>query len=409
MPAKKQYYITLLLALVIYGANTRWIRPAGRPGIQSGPQSDENKFIGSASCASCHKDIYDTHIRTAHYMDSRPAAAAFIRGSFDRKKNHFAYNQHMEVVLEKKKDRFFQTAYFNGSLLESEAFDIVIGSGRKGQTYLYWDSIRLFQLPISWYAPSDSWCNSPGYPTNLIYFNKQVHSQCMECHSTYARTEEEDNLGTVFDKSSILYGIDCEKCHGPAAAHVAFHQSHPGEKAGYAIINARHLGRQQRLDACALCHSGLRKLLRPSFTFAVGDTLDDFSTPSYDTDSVSGLDVHANQYGLLSSSKCFKMSQMDCSSCHDVHVTQINNPQLFSGKCMSCHNDALHSNCKAEVVKTQSLYANCIDCHMPRLPSRKILLQVSATAVTTPDFVRTHHIGFYPAAVKEFLTRLTHK
>lgn len=402
MPAKKQYYITLALILAIYLANTQWVRPPVTPGTSPG----DNKFIGSASCASCHKDIYDTHIMTAHYRDSRPATAASIKGSFRRDKNRFTYNPRMEVVMEKKKDRFFQAAYFNGNLLEREAFDIVIGSGRKGQTYLYWDSIRLFQLPISWYGPSDSWCNSPGYPTNLIYFNKQVHAQCMECHSTYTRAEVLDNLGTVLDKSSIIYGIDCEKCHGPGADHVAFHQSHPGELTGRYMLNAARLGRQQRLDACALCHSGLRKPLRPAFSFAVGDTLDHFSTAAYDTDSVSSLDVHANQYGLLTSSKCFKNSQMDCSSCHNVHVTQIDTPSLYAQRCMSCHSDALHSNCKYPPVKEQSLYSsNCIDCHMPRLPSNKILLQTSASDTVAHDFVRTHRIGLYPAAVAEFLEK----
>ena len=289
MQGKKHYIITIVLALAVYAANTRWIRPAAWS-TQTAASDDKNKYIGSASCASCHKDIYDTHVKTAHYLDSRPAAAEFIKGSFDPKRNHFVYSRNMEVILEKKKDQFFQTAYFNGNVLESEAFGVVIGSGRKGQSYLYWDSIRLFLLPVAWYSAADSWCNSPGYPTNLIYFNKQIHSQCMECHTTNARTEEQDNLGTVFDKSSILYGIDCERCHGPASGHVAFHQSHPGETIGKYIINARRLGRQQRLDACALCHSGLRQPLRPSFLFNVGDTLDDFSTPGYNTDSVSSLD-----------------------------------------------------------------------------------------------------------------------
>lgn len=418
MGGKRQYYVTILLALAVYVANTQWIRPVPGPdfrqasgvqfgpGAQPGPGQDNNKFIGSASCAACHKDIYNTHIQTAHYRDSRPAARETIRGSFDEEKNRFSYNQHMEVVMEKKGHRFFQAAYFNGTLLEREAFDIVIGSGRKGQSYLYWDSIRLFQLPISWYGPSDSWCNSPGYPSNIIYFNKQVHGQCMECHSTYSRAEEQDVLGTVFDKKRIIYGIDCEKCHGPGADHVSFHQSHPGEKTGHYIINARLLGRQQRLDACALCHSGLRKPLQPAFSFTVGDTLDKFSSPAYDTDSVSTLDVHANQYGLLTSSKCFQKSQMDCSSCHNVHVTQINDPQLFAQRCMTCHNDAAHSACTSPIVRQQSLYSNCIDCHMPRLPSGKILLQVSVADSAAHDFVRTHHIGFYPDAVKAFLEKL---
>ena len=408
MQRRKQYIITIVLALAVYAANTRWIRPA-EASTQPAARYDNNKYIGSASCASCHKDIYDSHVKTAHYLDSRPATAAFIKGSFDRKRNHFTYSRNMEVVLEKKKDQFFQTAYFNGNVLESEAFGVVIGSGRKGQSYLYWDSVRLFQLPVSWYGPSDSWCNSPGYPTNLIYFNKQIHPQCMECHSTYARTEEQDNLGTVFDKNSILYGIDCERCHGPAADHVTFHQSHPGATIGKYIIDARRLSRQQRLDACALCHSGLRQPLRPSFVFTVGDSLDEFSTPGYNTDSVSTLDVHANQYGLLTSSKCFKRSQMDCSSCHNVHTTEINSPAVFSQRCMNCHKEDKHTSCTSAIVKSQSLSNNCIDCHMPRLPSGKILLQMSGSDTAAHDLVRTHRIGLYPDVVRVYLDTIRKK
>ncbi len=43
---------------------------------------DVSKFAGSGVCASCHKDIYESHIHTAHYLDSRPAAKEFIKGSF---------------------------------------------------------------------------------------------------------------------------------------------------------------------------------------------------------------------------------------------------------------------------------------------------------------------------------------
>ncbi|HEX9511624.1 MAG TPA: cytochrome c3 family protein [Puia sp.] len=395
MWGRKQHLIIGLLVLLIYWANARWIKPTS------------GKFIGSASCASCHKDIYDTHIKTAHYLDSRPAAAAFIKGSFDPGKNHFVYNQHMEVVMEKKKGRFFQTALFNGNILESEAFDIVIGSGRKGQTYLYWDGARLFQLPVSYYTPLDSWCNSPGYPTNLIYYNKQTHGQCMECHSTHVLAEEQEDKGTVFDKSSIIYGIDCERCHGPAADHVTFHQAHPGEKTGRYIINTRLLGRQQRLDACALCHSGLRQPLKSPLTFVVGDTLDNYSTPAYSADSVSSLDVHANQYGLLTSSKCFQMTpQMDCSSCHNVHVTEVNTPELFSRRCMNCHNETAHNTCNFPPVNQWALYTNCIDCHMPALPSRKISLQLSDPDKQVRDLVRTHHVGIYPVSAKEYLEKL---
>lgn len=408
---KRHTIIVLALALVIYMANIMWVRPAVRDGTRAGMADglgpgnahDSNSYVGSAACASCHKDIYATHIHTAHYLDSRPASGEFIKGSFDKKHNRFTYNSKMEAVMEKKGGGFYQTAYFNGALLESESIDIVIGSGRKGQTYLYWDGDRLFQLPVSYYTPLNSWCNSPGYPTNLIYFNKQVRSQCIECHGTYARTQEQAGRGTIFDKSVLFYGIDCERCHGAGAEHIAFHAAHPDEKTGRYILNAARMSRQQRLDACALCHSGLRTPLQPPFTFNVGDSLDNYSTPGYVADSVGVLDVHANQYGLLTSSKCFRSSQMDCSSCHNVHVNEVNSPQVYSTRCMNCHNDANHSSCSMPAVKQQALYSNCIDCHMPALPSRKIMLGLSGTDSLIQDLVRTHRIGIYPASSKGYL------
>jgi hypothetical protein len=121
----RKYHLTLLLVPVIWVIAGQWTTQPTQPGA----------FAGSAVCASCHKDIYAAHIQTAHYLDSRPASAAAIKGSFKYGHNRFVYNDHMEVELEKKDGRFYQTALFNGNLVESEAFAIVIGSGRKGQAF----------------------------------------------------------------------------------------------------------------------------------------------------------------------------------------------------------------------------------------------------------------------------------
>jgi hypothetical protein len=387
--------IVVLLCLLIVWANIQWIRMPAPTAVASGPAP-----AGSASCVSCHREICSSHQATAHYLSSSPAAAGLIKGSFRSGRNRIVYNEHMEVRLEKKGDRFFQTAYFNGTLYESESFDVVIGSGRKGQSFLYWDSVRLFQLPVSYYKPADSWCNSPGYPTNIVYFNKQVTGECMECHATSARLLPLEN---GFDKNSIVYGIDCERCHGPGDAHVAWHTAHPGEKEGREIISTRHLGRQQRLDACALCHSGFRKEVQPAFSFRVGDDLEKFSTSDYIVDSAGTLDVHGNQYGLLTTSKCFRgAAEMDCSSCHNVHRDEFGQEALFSQRCMSCHapagsagQGALRHGCSFAALKELKLENNCIDCHMPALPSQKILLQLTGSSRPVHDLVRTHHIGIY--------------
>ena len=394
---RRRHVIVLSLAATIFLVNTQWTVPEGQPG--SPVATDDGH-----ACISCHGSIVQTHLHTAHYLSSAPADANTIKGSFRNGRNRYVYNDRMEVVMEKKKGAFFQTALFNGSLYESEAFDIVIGC-RKGQTYLYWDQNRLYQLPVSWYAPADAWCNSPGYPTNLVYFNKQVPGQCMECHVAAARLATDDNGAVTYDRKSILLGIGCRRCHGDPDRHIAWHTAHPADTLiGKFIINARHMGRQQRLDACALCHSGFRKQLQPYFSFQVGDTLDQFSVANYDTAATSTLDVHGNQYGLLCSSKCYlRSSTLDCSSCHNVHVNETGKMEVYSQRCLTCHNGKDQPSCTSPEIRAMKEVNNCIDCHMPALPSNKIILQINGGSNPVHDLVRTHRVAVYRAISEAWL------
>jgi hypothetical protein len=364
-----------------------------------------NPYAGSASCRSCHRDIYDSNVLTAHYRDSRSPDEEFIKGSFNPPANRFRLNRFTDVVMEKTDSGFFQTVYINDIPFRKEAFGMVIGSGRKGQSYLYWDGNRMFQLPISYFTPLNSWCNSPGYNTTVAYFNKAITGRCIECHGTYAKTTIGPGGATLFDRTSIIYGIDCERCHGPSAAHVDFQRNHPGEKIAKFVTNPKSLSRNLKLDACALCHSGFRKEKLPPFSFLTGDNLDDFSAPDYSTDQSSTLDVHGNQLGLLTSSKCFKSSQMDCSSCHNVHHNEVNDPILFSSRCMNCHRENSSDACTFDPPKGMILSLNCIDCHMPLLPSRKIFLQMDDPRKSTSDLVRTHRIAIYKSITKEFVAQ----
>jgi hypothetical protein len=398
--------VILAVLIIVYFGNVMFTSTDDAKKNAAQGNVERSQFAGSAACASCHKDIYESHIKTAHYLDSRPASKKFIKGNFSSGENKFVYNQWMEVRLEKKGNGLFQTAYINGVETESQPFDIVIGSGRKGQTYLYWNENKLFQLPVSYYTPLNTWCNSPGYSTNFIRFNRMIPAECLECHGTYAKVEEDANNEPVYDKSQIIFGIDCERCHGPAADHVAFHTAHPEEKTAKNIIIIKDLTRQQRLDACALCHSGFRKEIQPRFSFVTGDNLDEHSIASYSSDSISSLDVHGNQYGLLLSSKCFKRSNLDCASCHNPHVNEANSFKIFSQRCVACHVETKHTFTSQN--KELQLSDNCIDCHMPLLPSQAITLTVDNSKQNVPDMVRTHRVAIYPEVTKKILEQLKH-
>lgn len=364
-------------------------------------------FAGSQTCASCHPAIAEEHSKTPHFRTSRPADTTTVKGSFHSGDNVYKVNDRLSVVMEQTTAGLFQTAYLDSVEINKKQMDITIGSGRKGQTYLYWDSNALFQLPVSYYAPSGVWCNSPGYPTDQVLFNRNIQARCLECHSTFFRTERSSLQAETFNKEQVVLGVDCERCHGPAADHVSFHRKFPGEKVAKHIVNPERLTRQQRLDNCALCHSGIRDNFMPSFTFLVGDRLDDFLSPVFLDQNAASLDVHGNQYGLLSASKCFQKSDMDCSSCHDVHAVETNRLEIFSARCMNCHSRNDAHFCKQPEVAGLTLEKNCIDCHMPALPSGKVFLQAPDTFQTTPFYIRTHLITSYRTQIEQFLERIT--
>jgi hypothetical protein len=396
---RKRYYVILVLFTTIFLFNAMCTsrQDEAGPGIRN---VYGQAYSGSAACQTCHGAIYKSFAQTAHYRDSRPASEKTILGSFDSGRNRFIYHDGATVAMERKDRGFFETAYRDGQQYRTAPIDIVIGSGRKGQTYLYWNDEKLFQLPISYFTPLDCWCNSPGYTIDSPTYNRRVPAQCLECHATNARTVFRNNTeyGDAFDKSQIMYGIDCEKCHGPGAQHVDFHTANPGETTGRYIVNTGRLTRQQKLDACALCHSGSRIPLKPAFSYRAGDTLDQFSAVKYNPANGATLDVHGNQYGLLSSSKCFMNAQMDCGSCHNVHANEAGNVKLFSQRCMNCHNPTTHDTCTVKITAGMVLADNCIDCHMPALPSQRIILALSNAANTGKpinNLVRTHHIAIY--------------
>ena len=61
------------------------------------------QFAGSATCAACHKDIYKKHVKTGHYLTSQPALEKYIRGSFKKGENTFAYSPFTHVSMEKSR------------------------------------------------------------------------------------------------------------------------------------------------------------------------------------------------------------------------------------------------------------------------------------------------------------------
>jgi hypothetical protein len=368
-------------------------------------------FAGSEKCITCHKAIYDTHIHTAHFRTSAIASAKNIEGSFNAGENTFKYNNGSVVAMEKKADSFYQVAYINGAEKKRQKIDITIGSGTKGQSYATWQKNWLLQMPVTYFTQANQWSNSPGYP-NKIAFNRPITSRCLECHSTFAQKIAEDkNELESFDRNQMILGVDCETCHGPAAKHVEFQTQNPNEKKGKFIIDPSMFSRRQKLDMCSLCHGGRLKKSRPSFEFTAGDKLSDFFVTDTSAIDAGSIDVHGNQSGLMARSECFKKSKtLTCITCHNTHENEKGKVALFSQRCVSCHTNESGSDhdgngvlCKMTKSLGKAIQTNCIDCHMPKMPSMAIAVLLQGETNPTPALIRSHLIKVYPEEAKKIL------
>jgi hypothetical protein len=225
---------------------------------------------------------------------------------------------------------FTKVEYSNGTEVKKERFDIVFGSGRKGQSYLSWINNKLAQLPITYFSPARQWSNSPGYPPHKVVFNRAITSRCLECHSTYfEKTSGVTKQLEDFDHDKIIYAVDCERCHGPAAMHVEFQSKNPGVKEAKFIVNPGKLSRERLLDLCALCHGGPMAKTKPSFSFQAGDTLSNYFSRSTAVTDPGDIDVHGNQLGLLSLSKCYTIGKITCINCHNIMKMKMEKRRYF--------------------------------------------------------------------------------
>jgi hypothetical protein len=353
-------------------------------------------FVGDAACARCHEKEAQPYLLSPHHLDSALASAQSIRGDFTPGKNVVrTKNPNLIFTMIRADDGFYQAAVdiANPDKLTGTAqrFDIVIGTGRRGQTSLYWQGDQLFELPISYWGYSHEWVNSPGYPDGEVHFNRPIIPRCLECHATWFAALDPPNH---YQRSNMILGIGCEKCHGPGRIHVeretAAHPPAPGSP-DEAIVNPARLSRDRQMDTCALCHAGVGVSLQPPFSWRPGDVLADYVrvTPPPTDEPV---DVHGNQVFALERSKCFSTGSLTCTTCHNVHEKQ-EDVDSYSVHCLQCHQMQACGRYRSLGV---AIRTKCVECHMPVGSSQGLHSQTDNQML--PARLRRHRIAIYSEA-----------
>lgn len=366
------------------------------------PRSNDPRgtaYAGSAACRQCHQQVYDAYLPSMHAQSTQAASKTTVQGSFAAGQNDCPFGADTRVQLQSRDSGLFQAAMVKGKEVEAHRMDIVFG-GKHAQTFLYWSGDRTYELPVSYYRSLNGWGTSPGFSATEANFKRFIGANCFECHSSYIKSQlnaSTAGIQEVLDRSTIIYGIDCERCHGPGAQHIQFHTDHPGEKQARYMTRFASLTRQQKLDVCAVCHSGNDKVEeRSTFGFRPGDTLSHFfAVWASENDTTARFDVHGNQYRLLMQSRCFLQSKtMDCGTCHSPHTNAGNDVRTYSAVCQDCHRNVQHDAARLGTTAAV-IQSNCIDCHMPLQPSRAITFYEAGSPLRSAYMLRTHRIAVY--------------
>jgi Cytochrome c554 and c-prime len=381
-------------------------------------------YAGDAACLPCHQQQAGSYQHTSHHLTSQLACkdatnGETVLGSFAKGSNVLTIlptgpgnaQPALYFKMEEKEGSKSVTAVTGwGSDLVSQAtpIDLVTGSGKRGQTYLYWRGDQLFELPVSYWAAGHKWINSPGYTNGTADFSRPVNPGCLECHSTSIKALSSDPFTNSYVRESLVTGVSCESCHGPGVAHVAAQKAalgaahgdpHPAgaetDKAALgagSILNPASFSRDRQVDLCALCHNGIqRQPLAPAFSYLPGQPLSNYFKP-LPVATLEHPDVHGNQVGLLQRSRCYASSPtMTCSTCHDVHAAE-RPAAAYSDRCLTCHR---WQSCGVSKTLGHAIAKNCIDCHMPVEPTNVIVSETAGKLVRAT--MRNHWIKIYPA------------
>jgi len=424
MPAGRVFNGTILLALLlIFRASPFGLHdsPKRLPVPPEAPtryravspltesQANRENYVGDGACQSCHEAIDRTYLRTGHHLTSQAPSESSISGKFTVTSNILRTadpNLHFAMTI--RDGSYFQSAVFGrppDELTRTERIDVVVGSGQRGQSYLYWKGDRLFQLPVSYWTSLGEWVNSPGYTDGTADFTRPIDPRCLECHAGYIASIPSGPPENRYQKTGFVLGITCERCHGPGRQHVAAEVSRsadaqhapletsPEKKIAenLEIMNPKNLSRERQVDVCAQCHGGLGEERAPAFSFVPGRSLADYLQlviPVAD----AKLDVHGNQVALLKRSRCFQnSSKMTCTTCHDVHAPE-RTPAAYSDRCLACHKP---ESCGLYTKLGQDIARNCVDCHMQVQDSDVIVSIVDGKQVKMR--IRNHWIKVYAA------------
>lgn len=321
--------------------------PAGQAATGGGGASSAAiaTYVGSATCAGCHKDLAEAYQKTGH-------ASALVKIA-DGAAPTYPY-----TTVENPPEgwTWADVSYVIGGYNWAARFvdkNGYIITDKPGATTADAAYLNQYNFANDILSTSAGWVSFHAGEAN-------VPMDCGKCHTTgYQPNGKQDKLeglvGTWAEAS-----VGCEACHGPGSLHMANPYATP-------------LKIDRSSEACGECHNS-------------GDLTQ--------VAAENGFIAQQAQYNEMFQSKHLVLQ---CSMCHNPHqgVVQLRQEKAATTTRTTCE------NCHYQEAQNQKYIVHksfgCLSCHMPRLGKNA----VADLARFTGDG-RAHLMAINPAQVGQF-------
>jgi predicted CXXCH cytochrome family protein len=371
------------------------------PAARTAPGTAAATYVGSETCAGCHRAQADLWRSSQHNLAMAHAGEKSVLGDFTGAS--FEYYGVRSRFFRRDGKFLVETDGPDGKLATFE-IKYTFGVDPLQQYLIEFPDGRLQAFSIAWDArPKEKggkrWFHL--YPNEEIKHDDVLHwtklnqnwnFMCAECHSTGVAKNYDaanDRFATAWSEISV----GCEACHGQGSNHVAWGRAQqswwpfaknkdPGkgvavrfdERSNVVWHRDPRSGEPQRnyapallrkeVETCGFCHarrSEFSEDWRPGRSLSDTHVVSPLARGLYQADGQMRDGEETYNYGPFKQSKMFAAG-VTCGDCHEPHGATLRAPG--AGVCLTCHAPEKY----AGAVHSRHAGAgapDCIACHMP--------------------------------------------
>ena len=357
-------------------------------------------FVGSETCASCHRAEADLwrgsqHERAMQHATEKSVLGDFNEASLDYHGVHSRFFRKdgkflVETDGPDGKLAVFEVKYTFG-VDPLQQYLIEFPDGRLQALSLAWDSRSKEQGGQRWFH---LYPNEEIKHDDILHWtklNQNWNFMCAECHSTGVQKNYDaanDRFGTTWAEIDV----GCEACHGKGSGHVSwardqqswspFGKSDDPLKGLVAFLNERNgitwlpdprTGNPQRsappamlrgeVETCGLCHARRGEFSedwKPGQSLSETHLVSPLARGLYHADGQMLDEVY--NYGSFKQSKMFAAG-VTCSDCHDPHSAKLR--LSVDETCLQCHSSDKYASVTHHRHEAVAPPLSCASCHMP--------------------------------------------